>query len=252
MTGPISILVADDEPLARERLTTLLAGHPELSVIAECGDGEEAAARMVSDRPDLAFLDVQMPELDGFGALEAAAPWHVPEVVFVTAYDAYALRAFEAGAIDYLLKPFDRPRFERALTRALARLASPGREAEVRALLARVAADRGTPERLAIRVGRRIRFVEVSAIEWIEAAGNYARLRAGGATHLLRERMRELERRLDPRLFVRIHRSFIVNVGAIAALEPTTHGEFQVSLRDGTKLTSSRTFSERLRQLGRC
>ena len=112
---PISILVADDEPLARERLTTLLAGRPELSVIAECGDGEEAAARMARDRPDLAFLDVQMPELDGFGALEAAAPWHVPEVVFVTAYDEYALRAFEAGAIDYLLKPFDRPRFERAL-----------------------------------------------------------------------------------------------------------------------------------------
>ncbi len=244
---PVRVLIADDEPLARERLAMLLADRPGSEVIGEARDGEETVQRISADRPDLVFLDVQMPELDGFTALEAALSWHVPEVVFVTAYDSYAIRAFEAGATDYLLKPFDRQRFEVALARALARVASPAGEESVRAFLAGVRRERGGPERIAVTAGKRIRLVDVSTIDWIEAAGNYARLRSGGTVHVLRESMRELERRLDPSQFVRVHRSVIVRIGAIAELEPCGHGEYRILLPDGTEVTRSRTFGGRLR-----
>lgn len=246
---PVRVLIADDEPLARERLAMLLAGRPDIVVLGEACDGEETVQRISTDRPDLVFLDVQMPELDGFAALEAALSWHVPEVVFVTAFDSYAIRAFEAGATDYLLKPFDRQRFEVALARALARVASPAGHASVREFLAGVRRDRGGPDRIAVTTGRRIRLVEVASIDWIEAAGNYARLRAGGTVHVLRESMRELERRLDPSQFVRVHRSTIVRIGAIAQLEPCGHGEYRIRLTDGTEVASSRTFSARLRKV---
>lgn len=243
------VLIADDEPLARERLRALLEGRPGIEVVGEAADGREAMEQILAHRPDLVFLDVQMPEQDGFAALEGALDTHVPSVVFVTAYDTYAIKAFEAGATDYLLKPFDRPRFEVALGRALAHLGSPGGHESVRALLQAVRRERGMPERIAVPSGGRITLVDLEQVDWIEAAGNYVRLRRGGTVHVLRESMRELALRLDPQHFVRVHRSVIVRVGAVGQVEPAGHGEYHIRLADGTELMSSRTFGERVREI---
>jgi two-component system LytT family response regulator len=249
-------LIVDDEPLARERVRTLLAAEPDVVVAGECGSGGEAVAAILMDRPDLVFLDVQMPELDGFGVLERVreAGAELPAVVFVTAYDAHALRAFEVHALDYLLKPFDRERFTRALARAreaLARREADGLDERLATLLAARSA-RPYATRLAVKSGGRVRLVKAEEVDWIEAASNYVRLHVGGERHLLRETMAALEARLDPERFVRIHRSTIVNLDRVRELEPYFHGDYVVKLHDGRRLTLSRTYRERLEErLGR-
>lgn len=263
MTAPVRVAIVDDEPDARERLRSLLAARDDVQIVAECVDGAEAV-RVLGDRAEpapvaeLLFLDVQMPELDGFAVLEALADTlgaeSLPTVVFVTAFDEYALQAFDVSAADYLLKPYDRARFVRALERGVAqvRAASPAGGEEVRALLSRVRdarRDERFAERFVVRRGRRLFFVRVPDVEWLEADGNYVRLHVGGGSHLVRDTLGGVEARLDPDRFVRVHRSAIVNLDRVASLEPYAHGEYVVAMRDGTKLTSSRTYSARLRAL---
>jgi two-component system LytT family response regulator len=240
----------DDEPLPRERIATLLEGHPEVEIVAECGDGREAVRVIADTKPDLLFLDIQMPELDGFEVLEALEGDRLPAVIFVTAFDEYAVRAFEVSAIDYLLKPIDPARFEQALGRALQRLTMPpDASGELQSFLARWRAQRGFAARFVVRSGGKFTFVRPQEVDWIDAAGNYVRLHAGGRQHLVRETMKSIESRLDPEVFVRVHRSAIVNIDRVVSLEPYFHGEYVVVMRDGSKLTSSRSHSGRLRAL---
>jgi two-component system LytT family response regulator len=243
--------IVDDEPLARERIRELLRGHDGISIVAECADGESAVAAIAREAPDLVFLDIQMPELDGFGVLEALGAARLPGVVFVTAFDEYAVRAFEAGALDYLLKPVTPERFESALARASDRLRrrGAGDDPALRELLERLRAERGYATRLVARDGVKVSFVRVADVDWIDSAGNYARLHVGPRAHLVRETLKSLEARLDPAEFVRVHRSAIVRVERIAALEPYFHGEYIVTLSDGTRLSASRSYSARLRSL---
>jgi two-component system LytT family response regulator len=246
----IRTVVADDEPLARERLRTLLAAEPDMELVAECGDGREAAETLARQRPDLLFLDVEMPELDGFGLLEALVPGKAPLVVFVTAYPHYAVRAFEAAAADYLLKPFDRERFARTMARVRERLRS-GAElpADLAALLRQLGARPSGLGHIPVRAGQETVLVKVEHIDWIESAGNYVTLHVGPREHLLRETLSDLEARLSPHQFVRVHRSAIVNLDRIQSLTPTPHGDHRVRLRDGRELTLSRTYRARLEQL---
>ncbi len=245
-------LIVDDEPLAREKLAELLAAEPEIEIIGECGDGLQAVAAIQSLRPDLVLLDVQMPELDGFGVLEAAGERQLPVVIFVTAYDQYALRAFEAHALDYLLKPFDRERLRKSLERARRQIERE-RAGEINQQLVSLLSDlkgrQQTLERLVIKAGGRVFFLRVEEIDWIEAAANYVKLHAGREAHLLRETMSGLEAKLDPAKFIRIHRSVIVNVERIRELQPLFHGEYAVTLLDGTQLTLSRGYREKFQQL---
>jgi two-component system LytT family response regulator len=252
MTALTRVVIVDDEPLAREKLRTLLEGRAGYELVAECGDGAAAVEAIDALEPDLVFLDVEMPGLDGFGVLEALE--HEPYVVFVTAYDRYALRAFEVRALDYLLKPFHRARFEEALARVEERrrdrsAATPEEWTAIRALLGELRAERGYAARLVVRTGQKITFVATADVDWIEADGNYARLHAGTRDYLLRETMKKVEARLDPRRFLRIHRSAIVNLDRIASVEPYFHGEYIVTLTGGRRITASRTHSARLREL---
>lgn len=254
MTAVTRVVIVDDEPLAREKLRTLLAGRDGYDLVAECGDGAAAVEAIHEMEPDLVFLDVEMPGLDGFGVLEALEPGREPYVVFVTAYDRYALRAFEVRALDYLLKPFHRARFEEALARVEERrrdrsAAAPQEWTAIRSLLDELRAERGYATRLVVRTGQKIAFVATADVDWIEADGNYARLHAGKRDYLLRETMKNVEARLDPRCFLRIHRSAIVNLDRIASVEPYFHGEYIVTLHDGHRITASRTHSARLREL---
>jgi len=247
---PLRVIVVDDEPLARERLRTLLDGERDVTIVAECADARSAIDAIRTHRPELVFLDVQMPEGSGFDVVEAL-PDARPAIVFVTAFDQYALDAFDVHALDYLLKPFDRERFARALDRARAHVARGDQSAERRliALLEDLRAERRGVQRIVIRERGRVFFLAVETIDWIEAAGNYARLHVGKEHHLLRETMKTLEARLDPAKFVRIHRSAIVNLERIRELQPSFHGEFTVVLEDGAQLTSSRNYGEPLRRL---
>ena len=260
------IVIADDEPLARQRIRSLLDDRDDLKIVGEARDGAEAVDMIMREQPDIVFLDVKMPELDGFeviAALEAmrepgsatgdAAP--TPAVIFVTAFGEFAVKAFEVRALDYLLKPFDRARLERALESASARRArvgerqSPSLDPALRELLAMLRSEHAHDERFLIRSGHRMYFVAARDIEWADAAGNYVRLHAGGRAHLYRDTMKAIEGRLDPRRFVRIHRSAIVNIDRVAQIEPYVHGEYVVTMRDGTRLTSSRAHSAGLRAL---
>ena len=247
---PTRALIVDDEPLARLRLRALLAQENDVVVIGECADGAAAIAEIEGLRPDVVFLDVQMPELDGFDVIEAVGPSRMPLVVFVTAYDQYALDAFRVRALDYLLKPFEDERFRDTLARARARLEETRQrgapDSRLEALVADIAATRRHVQRLVVRSGGRVFFLRVDDLDWIEAADNYVRLHVGRASHLLRETLKQLEQRLDPERFVRIHRSAIVNLDRIQELEPWFHGEYIVILRDGTRLRASRTFARRL------
>ncbi len=248
----IRALIVEDEPLMRERLRGLLAEEPDVECVGECANGTEAVAAIDADRPDLVFLDVQMPGLDGFEVIEAVGVERMPATVFVTAYDRYALKAFEVQALDYLLKPFNRPRFREALGRARARLRQgPGPEVQelLRGLLDDVRAASRPPRRLVVRADSRITLVKPEEVDWVEAAGNYVRLHVGKDEHLLRATMDGVEAQLPAGQFVRIHRSTIVNLERIQALEPTFHGDYVIQLRDGTELPLSRTYRPALEKL---
>ena len=229
----IRTLIVDDEPLARSSLSLLLRRDSEIEIIGESGSGSEALSRIRALKPDLVFLDVQMPECDGFDVLEMLGKDLPPAVIFVTAYDQYALRAFEAGALDYLLKPFDNARFDRALDRAKQRLLH--RDDSPRNL-----------ERVVIKSTGQVVFVKISEIDWIEAADYYACLHVGPRTHLLRRSMAELEQELDPAIFCRIHRSTIVNLDCVRGLKLTEDGEYKVLLDNGVQLRMSRRYSKEL------
>jgi two-component system LytT family response regulator len=245
--GTIRVLIVDDEPLARERISTLLARHADIEIAGECANGRKAVAAIRKDQPDLVFLDVQMPEMDGFDVTEAVGPERMPAIIFVTAYDKYALRAFDTYPLDYLLKPFDRQRFERALDRARQHL-SLRRSDDFAKRLMNMLADRDS-DRIVIRSGGSITFLRTSEMDWIEGSGNYLRIHAGKDEHLLRETMNQIEDRLDPNHFVRIHRSAIVSIDRIKRIEPLFHGDLQLILQDGTRLTMSRTYRGKLEKI---
>jgi two-component system, LytTR family, response regulator len=232
-TAKIRTLVVDDEPLARSNLTVLLRLDPEIEIVAECGSGLKALAEIRGRKPDLVFLDVQMPECDGFDVLEQLGKDMPPAVVFVTAYDQYALRAFEAGALDYLLKPFDNARFHRSLGRAKER----------------IALSKDSPRKIdhmVIKGSGQVTFIRISDIDWIEAADYYACLHVRSKAHLMRRRMSDLELELDHTVFCRIHRSSIVNLNRIKGLEVNEDGEYEVVLDTGTRLRLSRRYRKQL------
>lgn len=250
VADPLRVLLVDDEPLARRSLRHLLLADPDVEVVDECGDGAAAVAAIDELAPDLVFLDIQMPEVDGFEVL-ARLPAHLsPEIVFVTAYDRYAVRAFEVRALDYLLKPVARERFATALERAKRRVR---RRAEPR-WQSLAGAPTGRPpgaflSRLPVRLNGRVRFVPVREIDWIEAADYCARLHVGSRSYLIRKSMQSLERDLDPTRFVRIHRSTIVAVDRVAELRRLDHGAYRVLMRDGTELRLSRGRRRALKRL---
>jgi two-component system, LytTR family, response regulator len=225
--------MVDDEPLARSNLTVLLRRDPEIEMVRECGSGMEAIAEIRGSKPDLVFLDVQMPECDGFDVLEMLGGELPAAVVFVTAYDQYALRAFEAGALDYLLKPFDNARFDRALGRAKERIAHGRNPPPVM-------------DRFVVKSSGQVSFLKASEIDWIEAADYYSCLHVGARTHLLRRSMAELDQELDQAVFCRIHRSTIVKLDRVRGLKLNESGEYDVLLEDGTKLRLSRRYRKQL------
>jgi len=254
-------LIVDDEPAARDAIRVLLTGDADIVITGECGDGRSALAAIKDESPDLVFLDVQMPEMDGIAMLRALDPSELPVVVFITAHDRYALNAFEVHALDYLLKPFDDRRFFEAVARAKERVRQGRLGALRREMLDLLSAqDSGLPKapdasyapRLVIKADGRVTLLGVQDIDWIEAEGDYVKIHAGRARHLLRETMKSLEARIDPARFVRIHRSTIVNVERIKELEPYFRGEYVVKLHDGTSLKLSRGFKPHLEEaLGR-
>lgn len=247
-----SVLIVDDEAVARRRIRRLLASEPDVVISGECADGASALEAIASARPDIVFLDVQMPELDGFGVVQRIGPAARPAIVFVTAFDRYALRAFDVHAIDYLLKPFTPERFRTALARAREALSRRGPDRGISALVDELRARPRYLSRAAVRASGRIVLVDLVSVDWIEAADNYVKLHAGRTEYLLRETLAKLERQLDPERFARIHRSAIVQIDRVAELRPATHGDLDVTLRDGTRLTLSRTWRDRLeRALGR-
>lgn len=248
---PIPTLIVDDEPLARERLRTLLAPYNELTIVGECRDGHEAVAAIRKLKPLLVFLDVQMPEMDGFGVIKAVGPDNMPTVVFATAYDQHALRAFEVHALDYLLKPFDLDRFEEAVRRVIKQVKQQ-EAAPLPHQLADLLQTLRPPqwlERVMIKTRARIYFLRLDEVDWIEAARNYVQFHTGGRTHLLRQTLSGLEEQLNPNQFLRIHRSTIVNLDRIKELQPLFNGEYQVVLHDGTRLTLSRSYHKQLQDV---
>ncbi|MGQ0641747.1 MAG: LytR/AlgR family response regulator transcription factor [Gemmatimonadaceae bacterium] len=248
----IRCLVVDDEPLGRERIVSLLSALPDAEVVGESETGSAAIAAIEALTPDLLFLDVQMPEVDGFGVLASVDRSHVPAVIFVTAYDEYALRAFEVYAQDYLLKPFDPDRFYSAFQRAAHRIRTErasDTNSRLVALLDNIDRDRPRRSRIAIRSGGSVFFLPVEEIDWLEAADNYVRIHAKGETYIVRQTLQRMEDSLAPSAFVRIHRSSIVNVGRIKEIQPWFGGEYVVLLRDGTKLHTSRRYRARLESL---
>jgi len=235
---PLRTIIVDDEPLARDSVRMLLLRDPEIEIAGDCS-GVDAAALIERTSPDIMFLDVQMPEVDGFDLLAAVGADAVPAVVFVTAYDEYALRAFEVHAIDYLLKPFDDARFERALARAKERARSRGPKNERLANLVREQSR--VLKRFLVRAREKIIVVNAEDIDWIEAADYYVSLHVGSKTHLLRETMSDLETRLDPERFFRAHRSAIVNIDRVREIHPMFRGDCALVLADGTRVKLSRT-----------
>ena len=247
-------LIVDDEPLAREWVRGAVAEDRDLEVIGESGNGFEAAEAIRRLKPDLVFLDVQMPGLDGFGVLEALSPEEIPAIVFVTAFDQYAVRAFEAQAVDYLMKPFSRERLEEAVRRVRELL--KGRSLEdfresVAKIIEKIRRDRSYPEWVLLKADGKNVFVKVKDIDWIESSRNNVRIHVGTTVYLLHETTSAIAQRLDPKKFLRIHRSSIVNIERIKELHPWFNGDYAVILRDGTQLTLSASYRDRLREFRR-
>jgi two-component system LytT family response regulator len=241
----IKTIIVDDEPLARERIRSLLEGEDDFTIVTECDGGAAALRAIESERPDLVFLDIQMPEVDGFDVLMALEEERMPLVVFVTAFDQYAVRAFDVHALDYLLKPFDRDRFGETLARVREQVKAPGGTASaLRELLTEVKRERKASGRLLVKSEGRIIFLASREIDWVEAAGNYMRLHSGEETYLIRETMTGLEDRLPDDLFARVHRSTIVNLDRIKEMQPAFNGEYTIFLKTGQELRLSRNFRQ--------
>ena len=251
MPHKIKTLIIDDEELARDRLRSLLSREPRIEILGEAGDGQSAVTAIEKLKPDLVFLDVQMPELNGFEVLQAIDERKRPNVVFVTAHDKFALQAFDVHAVDYLLKPFDRERFQLALNRAIAKIDAqkPGQPDTALTSVVEEAAKSGPVERLLVKSEGRVLLVKVDDIDFVEAADNYVSLRVGKDSHMMRETMNSLEGRLPPGKFMRISRSAIVNVERIQELQPMFHGEYIVILKTGAKLTLSRSYRDKINHL---
>jgi two-component system LytT family response regulator len=259
LAAKIKTLIVDDEPLARRSLRVLLADDPDIEIIGEAGSGPEAVKAIKAQTPDLIFLDIQMPEMNGFEVLEKIDADHLPAIIFVTAFDRYALKAFEVHALDYLLKPFDDARFERALKQAKAQL----EQREIKQLsqklfalledrvgnLSTATGRQGYLNRLMVKSAGRVFFLKTEEIDWIEADNYYAKLHTGRKSHLLRETMNDLEAKLDPEKFLRIHRSAIVNLDRIKEMHPHFNGDYIVVLHDGTQLKMSRSRREQIRTI---
>jgi two-component system, LytTR family, response regulator len=249
---PLTALIVEDEPLAREGLRDLLAKDPDISVIREARDGCEAVSAIQQAKPDLVFLDVQMPEVDGFEVVRRIGAEHMPAVVFVTAHDQYAIQAFEINALDYLLKPVIEARFVKALARAKARIRSAlatDSSARIVDLLESMACPRRYLQRVAVRSAGKAVLLRMDEVDWMEGAENYVQLHTGRSSHLLQVTMNALEKSLDPEKFLRVQRSIIVNLDRVKDLKPAAHGEYTITLRDGTCLRTGRTYSSRLRAL---
>jgi two-component system, LytTR family, response regulator len=250
----IRTLIVDDEPLAREWVRNGFQEEADVEIVAECGDGFEAVKAVTELKPDLMVLDVQMPGLDGFGVLASLEPQDLPAVIFVTAFDRYALKAFEAHAVDYLMKPFSSERLHEALERARAevdRSSSRDLKAALNALLEDIQRERAYPEWLLIKKDDRSVFLRVADIDWIESSRNNVRLHVGKEIYVFHETTSGIEAKLDPKKFFRIHRSTIVNIEKIKEMHPWFNGDYAVTLKDGTKLTLSSTYRERLKEFRR-
>src|SRR5215203_2886687 len=256
MSKKIRTLIVDDEPLARRNLRLLLEKDPQIEILEECRNGREAVKAINTLSPDLIFLDIQMPAMDGFDVLQRVGPEHIHAIIFVTAFDQYALKAFDVHALDYLLKPFDDDRFAHALERAKSQIQSReinNLSGQLLSLLEERENEQKGPAqhqnyltRLMIKVSGRVVLLKVDEIDFIEADGNYAKLHVGRKAHLLREKMHDLEGRLDPSTFVRIHRSTIVNLDRIKEMHPHFNGDYIVVLEDGRQLKLSRSRREQL------
>ncbi|MGO4211445.1 LytR/AlgR family response regulator transcription factor [Terriglobus sp. 2YAB30_2] len=247
----LSVLVVDDEPLAREGLKLLLGRQPQVESVSEARNGREAITLIREHNPDLVFLDVQMPRTDGFAVVHAVGAERMPPVIFVTAHDQYAIRAFEIAAIDYLLKPVTEERFALAFQRAIGRLQGTPQEDATKQVLAMLGAIANPPrqlERFAVRFGEHTLFVPVDDVDWIEAFQNYVRIHAGPTSYLLHVPMNTIESVLDSNRFLRVHRSHIVNLRCIARLWSIAHGQYAIELKSGQRLQSGRTYSERIRR----
>jgi two-component system LytT family response regulator len=247
----IKTVIVDDEPLACRRIRRLLQTDPEIQVVATCTNGPEAVKAIEQHRPELLFLDIQMPGMNGFGVIEAIE--HIqPQIIFVTAYDRYAIQAFDVHALDYLLKPFDRVRFDAAVARAKTVIQQETQRGIARELMSLRDELRVKPkylDRLVIKSGGRISFLKTQEIDWIEAQGKYVAIHTGKETHVVREGLSSLEGDLNPKKFLRIHRSTIVNLDRIQSLQPWFHGDCKVILYDGTKLMLSRHYRQRFDDL---
>ncbi len=258
-------IIVDDEPLARDRLRGMLQKEPDVQIAAECGDGKEAVAAIRRENPDVVFLDIQMPEMDGFEVLGQLKGGTLPRIVFVTAYDEFAVKAFEVHALDYILKPYDRERLQRSLGRIREEVKTPAPSALVDKLTAMIEAlshpqpggtsapaagttDGRPVERIAVKLDGRVIFLRPGDIDWIEAQDNYVKLHVGRDAHLVRDTLANFETRLDHRRFIRIARSTIVNIDRVREMQPMFHGEYVVILNDGAKLTMSRGYRDTLQQ----
>ena len=264
LSAPLRVLVVDDEPAARRGIKLLLESASAVNVVGEAGDGPEAVRQIEVLEPYIVFLDVQMPSYDGFEVMKRVAATQLPAVIFVTAYDEHALRAFDVSAVDYLLKPYEDSRFNAALARAaeeVRRRRAGDLGARLERLIAALERSPSTPpapeaagpgglaDRILIKSSGELHFIKTEEIDWIEAEGDYMKFHAGGRAHLLRETMARLESRLDPRRFIRIHRSTIVNVDRVRKMSPSFAGEYAVVLNDGTKLRLSRGYQDRLQEI---
>lgn len=248
----IRTLIVDDEPLARDRVKRFLRDERDVQIIGECGNGADAIKAISNERPDLVFLDIQMPEKDGFEVVKALSGKFMPTIVFVTAYDNYALQAFDVHALDYLLKPFNSERIHRAVERAREQIEHRNRgdlDERLASLIADIKIKKEYLERLVVKSVGRVFFLKTDEIDWIEAAGNYVKLHTGRESHMIRETMNGIEAKLDPDKFLRIHRSTVVNIDRIKEMHPMFSGDYAVILRDGTELALSRNYRERFLEL---
>jgi two-component system LytT family response regulator len=246
----LRLLIVDDEPLIRTGIRNGLSTLPGIEIVGECESGSQAIESILSQRPDLVLLDVQMPDCSGLDVVRQVGPQRMPAVIFVTAYDQYAVKAFELNAVDYLLKPFDEERLRSSIERARERIAAQNQallSQQLQALLD--TKDRSWPERLVVRSGERFDFVAVESVDWIESANNYVQLHCGAKQYLLGETLTSLEKRLNPGTFLRIHRGRIVNVTRLVAVHPMLSGTYEMELRNGVRLTTGRQYKDAVQNL---